>query len=461
MGLLLPHCYEQLYYSDRCSAHYTLYFSNSGIGFALSKKQKYKVTQKYLMQGLALKLLCGIGFGWTYVYYYGGGDTQMYFRGATEIFNYVYDGKGLDIFFDDYLLPRGSDATHFTQRFAGLVNLFSFNSYWACTLIFAAFSFIGLWLLFISFFKQFPQQHQQLAIVTLFVPGVVFWSSGIMKDSICMLFIGVIVYCIQNIFLYNRNIIFNIIMTALGFYVLVNLKAYIALALIAAIALYAILAVKTKIKNKTARALVTPVLAVFMAGGALLMMRNIGQYFEKYSLENLAETAQTYQGYHERTSVAGRGTTGVRTGSGYTLGEINFNNPLNIIGKFPLAVNVTFFRPYVWEVKNPVMLLSALESLAILLFTINVIRRKGFGKFFKMFASNKDVLFCMTFALIFGFAVGFTTYNFGSLVRYKAPCIPFFLIAIVLINASVEKKKGLSTTSKRSATPYSMPQQLS
>lgn len=260
-----------------------------------------------------------------------------------------------------------------------------------------------------------------------------------MKDSLCMLFVGVIVYAIQNVFLFNQKKATSILFLIAGFYVIINLKAYIALALLLSLALYALLAFRANIKNPTTRMLIMPFAAIVIFGGALFMMNRIGESLERYSLENLAETAQTYQNYHFRISVAGRGSEN-RTGSGYSLGEMNYSDPLSIAAKFPLAVNVTFFRPYVWEVKNPVMLLSALESLFIMLFTIKVIFKTGVGRFFKHSVTNKEILFCMTFALIFGFAVGFTTYNFGSLVRYKAPCVPFFLIALVLINNLPDKK---------------------
>jgi hypothetical protein len=413
-----------------------------GIGYAFSKKLPYKVLRGYFMKGLALKLLCGLGFAWVYVYYYGGGDTQMYFRGGSAIFNAVFSPNGgLGKIFDDSVLSYGSDATILTQRITGIVNLFSFNSFWACTLLFSALSFIGLWLLFMCFFRLFPKLHKPLALVTLFIPGVVFWSSGIMKDSLCMLFIGIIVYAVQNIFLFNRKKITSVLLLGAGFYVIINLKAYIALALLVSLALYALLALKANIKNATTRILIMPIAAVIIFGAAIFTMNRIGESLERYSLENLAETAQTYQGYHLRTSVGGRGGSEVRTGSGYSLGEINYNSPASLAAKIPLAINVTFFRPYIWEVRNPVMLLSALESLLIFLFTIKVIFKTGLGRFFRQLVTNKEVLFCISFALIFGFAVGFTSYNFGSLVRYKAPCIPFFLIAMVLINDLPAKKK--------------------
>lgn len=433
------------------------------IGKLYSNKLRYKYMQDYFMKGLALKLLCGLGFGLVFVYYYGGGDTTMYFQGASYAYKQVVNGPhGFDVFFNSDLMPHGSKkaATTFTQQFAGAVNLLSFNSFWSCTLLFSALSFIGLWLLFQSFVRQFPKLHKQLAIATLFVPGVVFWSSGIMKDSICMLFVGVIVYSIQNIFLYNQNKIKSIILLLIGFHVLITLKAYIALALIVAIAVYAILALKSRIKNTAVKVLVVPVFAIIIMGSAILSMRKIGESLQRYSLENIVETAQVYQGYHSRTSIAGRGSSR-RTGSAYSLGEINFNSPLNLASKFPLAINVTFFRPYIWEVRNPVMMLSAIESMAILYFMIMVIRRAGIGNFFKIIVTNKEVLFCLTFALIFGFAVGFTTYNFGSLVRYKTPCIPFFLVGLVLINSFSQKDRdaALKKLPKRFQLPYTIPEQ--
>lgn len=422
-----------------------------GVAHGVTQKWKYPVIRKYFMQGILLKLISSIGFGWVYVYYYGGGDTQMYFDGASNIFNaFVFEGRGVDAFFSYDVLSYGSQSTRFTQRIAGLINIFALNSFWSCTMLFGALSFIGQWLLFISFFRIFPKLHKQLAIATLFIPGVLFWSSGIMKDSLCMLCVGIVVYTIQNLFLFNKKKALSAFWLLLGFYFIINLKAYIALSLLVAIALYLLVVVKNKIKNPSTKALVLPLAAVVIFGGALLAMGWIGASLQRYSLENIVETAETYQTYHARTSLAGRGGSDNRTGSAYTLGDVDFNSPLNIISKFPLAVNVTFFRPYIWEVKSPVMFLSALESFILMIFTFKVIRNIGMGGFFKSIFSNKEVLFCMTFSLIFGFAVGFTTYNFGSLVRYKAPCVPFFIIALIIINNIATEKKKESFNKKAS-----------
>ena len=283
-----------------------------------------------------------------------------------------------------------------------------------------------------------------------------------MKDSLCMLSVGVIVYCVQNIFLLNKNKLISLLFAALGFYITINLKAYIALALLVALALYALLAFKSRIRNRSLQIIVMPAAILIIAGGALLAINKIGEELQRYSIENILETAQTYQNYHYRTSVSGAGGSEVRTGSAYSLGEINYNNPISIVSKVPLALNVTFFRPYPWEVKNPVMLLSALESFLILIYTLRTFWRAGIRKFFSLMISQKEILFCFTFALIFGFAVGFTTYNFGSLVRYKAPCIPFFLIGLILINHLLIKPKSQQSLSikRRQLQISTFPRQL-
>jgi hypothetical protein len=105
----------------------------------------------------------------------------------------------------------------------------------------------------------------------------------------------------------------------------------------------------------------------------------------------------------------------------------------------PDAIVVSLFRPYLWEVNNPLMLLSALESLALLLLVVYLIF-KGNVRLFRAFW-EPNIFFYLLFALTFAFAVGVSTYNFGTLVRYKIPMMPFFVMALVLIDDQVNRFK--------------------
>ena len=45
------------------------------------------------------------------------------------------------------------------------------------------------------------------------------------------------------------------------------------------------------------------------------------------------------------------------------------------------------------------------------------------------------------FSLFFAFAVGISTSNFGSLVRYRIPLLPFYVSSLVIIRYMYEKEK--------------------
>ena len=105
----------------------------------------------------------------------------------------------------------------------------------------------------------------------------------------------------------------------------------------------------------------------------------------------------------------------------------------------PQAINVSLFRPYLWEVRNPLMLLSAMESLALLFFTLFALYKCRFNLFRTI--SEPTILFCVLFSVSFAFAVGVSTFNFGTLTRYKIPLLPFYFFAVILMIYSNKDRK--------------------
>jgi len=162
----------------------------------------------------------------------------------------------------------------------------------------------------------------------------------------------------------------------------------------------------------------------------------IGEDDPRYNLETLAYTAQSTAEWIHYVSIR-------EGGSAYTLGDFDYS-PAGMVRKFPLAVWVTLYRPYLWESHNIVMILSALESLAMLILTIYVIWKSGIRFFYRSLTTKPIVIFCFLFTIMFAFAVGISTYNFGSLVRYKIPMMPFFIsgLFIILYYSKVEKKRS-------------------
>jgi hypothetical protein len=104
-----------------------------------------------------------------------------------------------------------------------------------------------------------------------------------------------------------------------------------------------------------------------------------------------------------------------------------------MLSKAPKAVIAGLYRPFIWESKNVFMLISGIENLIFLLLTIYIILRTGPIKVIKQILNEPFLIFCLVFAIIMAFFIGLTTANFGALVRYKIPLIPFFLFGLLLI----------------------------
>jgi hypothetical protein len=79
------------------------------------------------------------------------------------------------------------------------------------------------------------------------------------------------------------------------------------------------------------------------------------------------------------------------------------------------------------------MFISSLESSAILILSVYIFLKVGFFKFFKKIFESGILLYCFIFTLIFGFAVGMSSSNFGNLVRYKIPLMPFYVSGLFIL----------------------------
>jgi hypothetical protein len=120
--------------------------------------------------------------------------------------------------------------------------------------------------------------------------------------------------------------------------------------------------------------------------------------------------------------------------SNFTVGGGDVSNSVSsLILLFPVGVVNTFFRPFVWDVRSPMMIFSVFESLCFLIITYLCFRRVGIGKTFGIIFTDPVIAFCFVFAIVFGGVIGVTTTNFGALVRYKIPCITFYLMAFFLV----------------------------
>jgi hypothetical protein len=69
-----------------------------------------------------------------------------------------------------------------------------------------------------------------------------------------------------------------------------------------------------------------------------------------------------------------------------------------------------------------------------------MVKLKFFG-FFRELFSNPFVLVSFIISIFFALVIGFTTYNFGTMARYKIILLPFYFFTLVsLYSAYLDKK---------------------
>lgn len=413
-------------------------------------------TRAYYFPAVIAKIIGALAVGFIYQFYYGGGDTFNFFtHGSKHIWEAFLDepSKGFSLIF-----AKGTHApetfryssqiwffkdpsSYIVIRFSAILGLLTFHTYSSNAILFAMIAFSGQWAMFKAFVRLQPHLSKPFAIAILFIPSVVFWGSGLLKDTLTLAALCWASYAFVMLFFFRKNIVLSSIILVLSLWLMAGIKVYILLSFLPALIFWLFLSFIKKIESVVLRWMLAPFILAVGLGFGYLAIDSVGSINSKYSLEKIGETAAV-------TAYDIRFWTGKDAGSGYYLGELDgsIGSMLKIA---PAAVNVSLFRPYLWEVKNPIMALSALESLIFLILTLSIVLSPSFYRNINYIFSDPMILFCLTFSIIFAFAVGSSTFNFGSLVRYKIPLMPFFTIALLIIRDRIKIGKEVSGKNKK------------
>ena len=325
-----------------------------------------------------------------------------------------------------------AENNYMVVRIVTVLSFLAFGKYLVLNLIFSMIAFSGAWRLYRFFYEQYPHLHKQFAIAILYLPTFVFWSSGILKDPLCTSAIGWITYSLYEVFYKKKNLLTNLVILLFAGYMLYVIKVYILISYIPFFAVYLVLKNVTLLKNRILRIVVVLGIIIGTMFAFTTVTEQLASTLGNYGGESLTKNISIYQkAYAEQADAA----------SNFSLG-IEFDGSISSLIKMaPMAIIATLYRPFLWESKKLTTLLSSFESLAIMLFTLIVFFRTGPGNFIKAIVRDPVVLYCILFALLFALFVGATTANFGSLVRYKIPCLPFYIIALFLIQDRARKIK--------------------
>ncbi len=410
--------------------------------FIKNKYQEERSEYRYFLKGMLVKMLGALIFISVYLFYYGDGDTFLYFKGGRELVRVFLDNP-LEYFrllfssvdFDAdlmYIKERVSYAKSseewFTVKMASFMNMLAINRFSVASLLTSLVGFYGSWKMFQAFLFFFPKRQKEAFWSVFLFPSVIFWGSGILKDTFSFAAMGIFTYLFVKLFFEYKFKFIYIIGLVLATVILFNTKVYILIAFFPSLLLGWIAYNRQKIKSQFFRVIITPLILVLGLSAGIIFINKLLAESTKYKIETLKQRTEGFHSWHT--------TLG---GSSYSLGEIEYT-PLGLIKKLPAALEVTYFRPYFDEVRNVTTALGSIESFAVLLLFILMIIRQRLNWVVESLR-NPFLLVAFSFSIIMGFIVGFTSYNFGALARYKIPVMPYFMFIVFYFNATYRDRK--------------------
>jgi hypothetical protein len=421
------------------------------IGNSIVAKNKHDIRYTYLKTGLLLKMFGGLFFGAIYIFYYGGGDTTSYYSSAIPLVNLFYEDPGAyfqamflqpnlelyegssghyynSMFFNSktgfplgYIM--GDSKTFIVAKLTSILMIPLGKSYFATTLVLAAITFIPLWKLYIMLSEEFNLNSKRFAYYILLIPSVLFWGGGIMKDTYTFGATCVAVFTFYRI-VKRQSLWKNLVFFLVACYVIILIKPYVLNVLIPTLGLWMFMVIIKGIKNSLVRFVVLPIIFVGALGGSYFVLQSLGSSMDKFSLDNAVKTTMITQDDLSRENQYG--------GNYFDVGELDGSIP-NMLSKFPIATSAGLFRPFIFEARSPVMVLSAIENLALLLFSVLILFKFKLKMVWKVMLRHEILFFFLSFSILFAFMIGITTPNFGALVRFKIPLIPFFVAWLYII----------------------------
>lgn len=416
-----------------------------------SQQQRNGLDSQYFISGLTAKLIGVTAFCLVYAFYYGGGDTMNYHLGSVALVNLMTEDfdSFYSILFENELEQNWfafnqdtgypahymwKDSNTFTvSRYSTIFCLLGAKSFFVTSLLTASFSYIGMWKLYRLFTFNYPNTKKALGICILFMPSLLFWGSGIMKDSYVLGATCWFSYNFYHVFIKRKKILINALLVIFNISIIMALKPYVILSILPGALLWLNNAYLKQVSSSFVKVMVMPILGVIILGGGFLLYNNISGLMGDYgNIDQAVEKAKIIQQDLLREEQYG--------GNNYDLGEID-GTVSGMYSIAPVAIFTALYRPLFFEIGSPMMIISAFENTILLLLTLILIFKTNPRKMIRIIIGQPLILYSIFFSLLLAFGVGMASTNFGALSRYKIPFIPYYFSAIYLIYYLNQQKK--------------------
>lgn len=365
---------------------------------------------------LLFKMAMAVSLGLVYLYYYTANDTWLFFKDATTLADYARND------FSSYLKFLWSndqssviEISNMQERSLFLVKIISFfsiisnNNYWITAIYFSLISFIASWNLFRVIARNFDNSQYAAVLAFLFFPSVIFWSSGLVKETLALAGIYFISLVFIKIVKTEKVFWWEWVLTVLAFYAAWNLKYYWT-ALFMAVVITSILFFFLEKKVKVLRHYrLIGWGIIFLLLSAIVSLSHPNFYLSRF-LDVLITNHNDFLRISRQDGI------------------IHYYNLTaswwSIFINSPWALLSGLFRPVVGEASGATSIVASIENLFLLVLMIACLFRKWTK------TNNLLLLSALVYILLLCIFLALSTPNFGTLSRYRTGFLQFFIFII-------------------------------
>ncbi len=386
------------------------------ISFWIWKKDS-ALLHKLYWPALTVKVLAGTSLGIIYSTYYPVSDTFTFFQLAAD----RADAGRLDFSsYLNFLVSKnegyflGEHRTVFYTKFTSVFALITDNNYWLTAAYYSLLSFFSAWYLTKTIARLFPGYKIAACIAFLFFPSVVFWSSGVIKESLTMTALFFLITVFVKAWAKEKITFPSILLAFIAMWIIFNLKYYY-LAVFLPVTFSALLArwicSKTKIESANQQLLVWVCL---LSSGFFLTTFLHPNFSPDKLLSIIVANNKVFMDACTPDDV------------------IHFYNlqptASSILINSLWALISGLFRPFVWEANTIFKFITGLENLVLLTLALISLRslKEGWESKQRLLIYS-SIMYCVVLSVF----LALSTPNFGTLARYGVGFLPILVLLVM------------------------------
>lgn len=260
----------------------------------------------------------------------------------------------------------------------------------------------------------------RLFAATVMFPSIAFWTASLHKEAFCLMGTGLLLSGWRAA---RKLEVRAILYAAVGVTLIALFRAPSLPPLLLGLVLHFVVSRIQKARGVGA-AVVAPIYMGVGAAAIALGMALVSRLSPSLAIDELTNSIADHQ----------RSWAMVEAGSSFNVDAPVATSLGGQVAMAPLGLLNALLRPQLFDVRNPLMLLSAVEMTGITWLIYRAVRIHGFGGLTRRIRSSPFLVMCLAVTVVGFTFVGLTTRNFGSLARYRVPFLPFYGALLIVLN---------------------------